>query len=197
MRLVILGRGQCQNSLAIGDRQDAHLGAFESLLDHHVRARFTEFVFATDSVNRFERVFSSRADDDPFAAGQSIRFDDQRRLLLFIWIAGFDVPHRAIGIPKRLVVGRWHVGLSQQELREDLASFQLGCGLARTKSSDLFLGQRIDNSKGQWAFRADDDQVDFVFLGKRDDTSGYHRRLLEHFRLPRRFLRYRAQSRVA
>ena len=59
--------------------------------------------------------------------------------------------------------------MPEQILAKYFAPFQLGRILVRPKNAQLFRLKRIDNSRHQGCFRADDGQAHIVLFGKADE----------------------------
>jgi hypothetical protein len=168
--LVILSRRQWDNGPPIGNHQHADFRPIEPLFDDHLRAGFAKLRFATDAIDRIEHLIAPRTNDYPFAAGQSIRLDHQRRSVSLVGIASFDVPHGAIGVAKGLIVGRRNIGLAEQQFAKHLARLQLSGSPTRTKRADLLFLQRIDQPQRQRQLRPHDHQIHRFLLGKANQS---------------------------
>ena len=188
---MILGRGQRDDRPAVGDRQHADFLPVEPLLDHDLVAGFAELLVAADPFDRLDRFGPRGADEHALAAGQSVGLDHHRHVLAILQIGG-----GVVGVAKHVVIGGRHVGIAQQVLAEDLASFQLGGLLARAKDPQLGILKGIDNALGQRQLRTDDGQPDVILLGELDQPRKVGRRDVDIFGLdaPCRHCRARQTS---
>ena len=160
---MVLGRLKRQDRLPVGDRQHARLLAVEPLLDHQPVAGGAEDLVAGNPLDRGQGLLAAGADDHPLAGRQPVGLDHHRNVL-----AVLEELDRVVGIDKRLVVGRGHVGVAEQVLAEDLAGLELGGGAAAAERPQPGLFEGVHDAGRQVALRPDDRQPDFVLLGKAD-----------------------------
>jgi hypothetical protein len=99
----------------------------------------------------------------PFAGCQAVSFDDDWRAFLT------DVGTGRLGIGEDFIFRRRDAIFLHESLGECLGPLDLRCQLGRAKRLDANGIQGIDHAIGQWHFRADDGQVDFLCFGKVDD----------------------------
>ncbi len=143
-------------------------------------AGLAEFLANRNAIDRNERLLAIVADDDPFAGGQAIGFDDDRRVVALGEI-GRGLPR----IAEDVVVGGRHVGVAEQILAEHLACFELGSGLRRAERPQPRLLEGIDQPGRERGLGPDDREIDLVLpreleqaldVGRRDiDVLGVER----------------------
>ena len=162
---VVLRGLKRHDRLPVGDGEDARFLADETFFDEETRAGGAKSAIFRDLLDGFKGFFLRGADDDAFACGESVGFNDEIRFL-----TRSDVVVRLGGAFKGLASGSRHEGAIENFLAEDLAPFHLGGLLARAKSAQTFRLEGVDKTGGQRRFRSNDGESNTVFFGKLNES---------------------------
>ncbi len=159
---MILRGGQRQRRFAIRKAEEAGFFAIEEGLHHHFGAGRTESAVETfvDGGKCFR--FRHRH-GHALAGGKPVRLDDDGRTL-FTHI----IPGRFGGFETLVSAGR-NIVARAEILGETFGAFKLGGGFRRAESGDASGTQIIRQTRHQRRFRADNDEVDRLFLCKGND----------------------------
>ena len=158
--LVIFGRGQRKNVLAVGQGDERDLFARQVLLDDHPVAGGAEAALLEEGDQRLLELVAGLRDQHPLAGGQAVGLEHHRQTHLPGRLArlGQVVDHLAGG-------GRDGVALHEL-LGEDLAAFEPRGLPAGTEHLEPPAGELVRQTEGQRQLRADHGEVDLQIRGK-------------------------------
>ena len=160
---MVLGADHRVDGLAVGEGQEGCLLAFHEFFDDDAAAGFAEGGIVHDLVDGIEGFFEGHGDDDAFASGEAVGFDDDWGALFLDVGAGF------VGVGEDFVLGGRDAVLLHEILGEGLGAFDLGGELARAEGFDAGGVHGVDDAVRQRDFGADDDEVDGFVLGELDE----------------------------
>ena len=99
-RLVVLRCLERDDGFPVGEREDAHLFAIETLLDHQLRPGVAELPSPHDPPDGVERLGPTLADRDPLARGETVGLDHQPG-----FFPPLDISFRGVGVVEHLRLG--------------------------------------------------------------------------------------------
>ena len=153
---VILTGRERENVFAIAQNDKAGFFAEQALLNHDARTGSTERAVAQHGVDRCVRFVQGRRDDDPFACGQAIGFDDDR-CALCVYIA---VGSSRVG--KGLISSCWNAVTHHECFGKVLGAFELRGGARGSENFQTLSAKRINDTLCQRRFGAHDRQCDLL-----------------------------------
>ena len=162
---VILGRRQCENRAAVGDRQHAGFLAVEAFFDDDLVAGLAELLVAADASDGLDGFGARGADEHAFAGSEAVGLHHHRHVFAVLEKRG-----GVVGVAKHLVVGGRHVGMAQQVFAKDLAPLELGGVGTRAKDAQLGVGEGVDDAFGERQLGPDDRERDVVLRGELDQA---------------------------
>ena len=112
----------------VGHDNEARFFTHQAIFDHHTCAGAADAVVPKHGVHRGMRFGSIRGDDDPFAGGEAVGLDDDRRA------ASIDVCMGARRIRERLVRGGWNAMPHHESLGKILGALQARSVLCRAEN---------------------------------------------------------------
>ncbi len=142
--------------------EERQLFAVEIVLDHELRAGPAEGA----GEHRLDRLLSfveSHCDDDPFAGGEAVGLDDDRRAL------GADVSKRRGRVGEAMIVASRNGELAAEVLGESFRAFEARGRFARPEAQDARSGEIVDGAGDQRRLGTDDNQPDFARTTEVDD----------------------------
>src|ERR1041384_271282 len=165
--LMVLRRRQQLQRLAVNEYHHARLFAGQTFLDDDLRTGFTKDALLHDVHDRLFGFRNRLRDDDAFAPGQSIGFDNHRCAMLA------DVLLCSLRVVENFCLGGRNVVPQEELFRENLAAFEPGSGTVRSKDAQAPGAKPVGDAGAQWSFRADDGQIELVLCGKRFIGDGH------------------------
>ncbi len=160
---VILSRDEWRDSFAIAHNEEGKLFAFEKFFEDDVASGFTEHLAAKHLIGGGDGFFFRIGDDDAFASGESVRFDDQRRAEMIERGVQFG------GVRYLRVARGWNAMALHEGLGKALAGFQLSSGLCGSEDGPASATEFIDDAEHERQLGSDDGEVRMDLIGKGDD----------------------------
>lgn len=162
--LVVLGRRQTSNVVAIAEGQDAALFADQQLLDDNRVAGRAELARQHDVLEGLYSLFLGLRDDDTLASSEAVGLDDN------IVIDAVEVCLCLLVVAEVLVCGSGDVVVLHEVLAEGLAAFHTGSSLVGTEALDIgeLLGEEVDNAGDKRGLGTRDQEVDVVVASEVD-----------------------------
>ena len=105
-------------------------------------------------------LFQRHRYDNAFTSSQTVRFNDNRRAFLA------QIGQRRLDFGEVLVLGRWDLVTSKEIFGEGFGAFQLRSAFGWPEDGHTGGAESIDHTNYQRRFRADDSQINLLFLGK-------------------------------
>ena len=159
--LVVLRRNHRDRGLAVAQREERRLLAFQEFLDHHLGAGVAE-TSIEHHVDGGLRLRQGLRHHHAFAGRKPIGLDhDRRTLRLHISLGTCSILEALIGRSRDAVV-------PAQVLGETLGGFQLGGRPARPERLDPGGCEIVHNTLAHRAFRPNDDEIDVIRSAERD-----------------------------
>ena len=160
-RLVILGRGQRQDRVAIGNDDEARLFAFQELLNDDSRARLTEAATGEHIGRRLLGLLQRHSHDDAFAGCEAVGLDDDRCALFTDVVDGrLEFRKVPVGCCRDCVP-------CQEVLGKRLGAFELRGCRRRTEAGQAQFIEPVDHARDQRRLGSDDGQGDTFGLCQR------------------------------
>ena len=141
--------------------EHAELLAFQKFFDDHLPACIAECLATQHFFKRLDGILLGRSDDDAFACGEPVGFQD-------VWWLEFIQRGNGLvelGVIKACVTRRWDVVSLHECLRKFLAPFEHGPLFFGPHDQDVGLGRSlkvVGNAGDQWRFCAHHQQTDFM-----------------------------------
>ena len=164
--LVILRGNERDRGLAVAQREERCLLAFEMLLDHHLRASRTEPA-AEHHVDRGLRLGERLRHHHPLAGGEPVGLDHDRSAL------GAHIGQSGGSGGKSFIGGSRDAVFAAQILGEALGGLELGGGPACPEGLDAGGGEVVHDAGGHRRLRPDHHEIDPARTAERD-----HRRMI-------------------
>ena len=158
--LVVLGGGEGQEGCAGAEADEADFFAFEEFFEEEMGAEAFDGVFGLGG---------GGGDDDAFAAGETVGFDDDGQGEAGEGGVGFLISGDLDG------AGGGDGGAFEELFGEDFGAFEAGGGLGGADDVEIALAETVDDAGDQRGFGADDGEVDgegFGEVGVTGDVSG-------------------------
>ena len=150
---MILRRRQNQHALAIGQREDRQLLAFEELLDQHLFARLSQRP-VQHRADDLGRVDATLAHDGPFPSRQSRGLHDERLRMIA------DVLERGPDTDERRTLGGGYAGAMHDLLGVRLRRLEPRRRRRWPEHGPAVVPQPVSQPGGERGFRPDDRDVD-------------------------------------
>jgi len=144
---------------AIGDDEQAGLGAIEVLLDDHLLT----------ACAMLECGVAVGGDQHPLTGGKAIMFDHIGRTEFV------ESGCQLGGSPADAIARGGHPGLGHDLLGERLGTFQLGGGRARAEAGNALGPHRVGDAGNQGRLRPDDHEIRADLVGQGTDSLGVAR----------------------
>ena len=150
--------------MAVGKAEHGDFRAGKEFFDDHALAAPAEASVCHHFRDGSFRFLAGVCDHDALAEGKAVRLDDRGDR------CGLQIGQRVRKAVKGLVLCRRDAVTLHQILCKDLAAFDHGSALIRSKAGDPGCFQCVHGTGGQRVVRRDDGVVDLLLRGEPDDT---------------------------
>lgn len=153
---VVLGGQEREDGCSVGEGDEADLFADEEFFNDQTLAGGADKFSGHELFYGGAGFFQGLGDDDTFAGGEAVGFQDDRRFEVFEGFQGVGFIGRGMEACGGDVV------TGEEFLGEDLAALELSGGLDGAKDGAAGLAELVYDAIDQWGLGADDCEVDAV-----------------------------------
>ena len=155
---MVHGGDHGDDGFAVGEAEDADLGAGEELLDDDFRAALAEDFVLHHGADGVFRGLAGLADEDALAQGKAVGLDDGGQG------AGVHIGEGLFRVGEGLIGGGRDVIFFHEVLGEGFASLEDGGIFAGAEAGEAFGLQGVGHAEDQGVVGGDDDEIDGVLF---------------------------------